>query len=86
MRTAEQDVRDAAFDEIDRKKEAVRSQKRRLEWAIFGSTRDLSKFTQQQPVQVDNLIATLEEVLVMAREYRDAKKAVDALDEDEMPF
>jgi hypothetical protein len=73
--------RDAAFETIERQRAAAAIQRRRLEWALYGSTRDLQKYTQQQPLQLDNLIETLELALAIGKELRGVREALAEVDE-----
>jgi hypothetical protein len=82
--------REAAWAEVDRKnaeatmkRDALKEQRRRLEWGVAGSLRDIQRFMQTQPVQVDNLITVLTLVRTMALELREVRAADKELDDDE---
>lgn len=66
---------EAAWQETEKKRDAIKYQRRRLEWTLFGSTRDLQKYLQQQPIQLDNLIRALTLALTVAKELRDVAES-----------
>lgn len=82
-------VRDAAFDAMDRaagvreaKRDAAKVHRRRLEWTVLGATRDLQKYTQQQPVQIENLARALTLCLTVVNELRDVAGAEKQIEEE----
>jgi hypothetical protein len=73
---------EAEWAEREKKLEAARQQRRRLEWTLAGSTRDIQKFTAA-PIALTPLIESLTLALAVATELRqvnaDSKQVEDAL-------
>lgn len=71
---------DADWATTERKKAAVVDQKRRLEWTIHGSTKELQQLTQTSPVPVDKLLAALTLALAVTKELKTVAASAEELE------
>jgi hypothetical protein len=69
-------------DEQSKKREVAKMHRRRLEWTVLGATRDLQRYTQQQPVQIENLARALTLCLAVVNELRDVAGAEKQIEEE----